>query len=42
MEEDNETASTTELSWGQRHGLTIMLVVMAAMFALVVIVQMLE
>jgi hypothetical protein len=39
MESDRDDSGAPR-SWGQRHGLTIMMVVMAVMFAVVIIVQM--
>jgi hypothetical protein len=38
--DDSDHPSPTNMSWGQRHGLTIMLVVMALMMAVVIVVQM--
>ena len=38
--EPDQDPSAKPLSWGQRHGLTVMLVVMAVMMAVVIIVQM--
>jgi len=39
MDSENSDSNGAPASWGQRHGLTIMLVVMGAMFALVMVVQ---
>ena len=39
METDPDDPPRTDLSWGQRHGLTVMLIVMAVMMAVVIIVQ---
>lgn len=36
---DSDPKDLPPRSWGQRHALTIMLVVMAAMLALVIVVQ---
>lgn len=43
MSSDDETftAPKREETWGQRHGLTVMLAVMGFMFVLVIVVQML-
>ena len=40
MATDPDDLSKTPVSWGQRHGLTVMLIVMAVMMAVVIIVQM--
>ena len=39
MDSDTEDQGGAPPSWGQRHGLTIMIAIMGAMFALVIIVQ---
>ncbi len=42
MSSDDDTpVSKRELTWGQRHGLTIMLAIMGLMFVLVIVVQVL-
>jgi hypothetical protein len=40
--DDNDNDAKGPQSFGQRHGLTIMVAVMLAMFALVIVVQMLD
>ena len=40
MESDPEDPQRTPASWGQRHGLTIMLIVMAVLMGVVIVVQM--
>jgi hypothetical protein len=40
--DDSERVPRQDLTFGQRHGLTIMFVVMAALFALVITVQVLR
>ncbi len=42
MSDDESTDSSRPQTWGQRHGLTLMLVTMGALFALVIIAQMLD
>lgn len=39
MDSDNSDLDGAPASWGQRHGLTIMIAVMGFLFALVIIVQ---
>lgn len=39
--EDEMSVSKGEQTWGQRHGLTLMLAIMGFMFVLVIVVQVL-
>lgn len=39
MDSESERPDGTPPSWGQRHGLTIMVAAMGALFALVILVQ---